>query len=152
MINEFKANYRFLSNFSISPFIVEINGVNVEFKSVEHYFQAMKATNKNDFMKIVNASTPSVAKKIGRQIKCRTDWEYIKDNVMKFGLSKKFEIPNFKKRLLETGNQELIEGNRWGDKYWGVDLDTAEGKNRLGELLMELRTETFNSNQDGGVP
>ena len=43
--------------------------------------------------------------------------------------------------LIDTGNEELVEGNYWGDSFWGVDLKTNEGENHLGIILMELRDE-----------
>ena len=44
-----------------------------------------------------------------------------------------------KELLLETGDSELIEGNTWGDREWGVDLKTNEGQNKLGKILMKVR-------------
>ena len=41
--------------------------------------------------------------------------------------------------LVDTGDQPLIEGNTWGDRFWGVCGGT--GMNHLGRLLMEVREE-----------
>ena len=41
--------------------------------------------------------------------------------------------------LVATGDRELIEGNTWGDTFWGVDKNTGQGENHLGRILMELR-------------
>ena len=30
-------------------------------------------------------------------------------------------------------------GNNWGDLIWGVDIETGEGQNLLGKLIMEFR-------------
>ncbi len=81
---------------------------------------------------------PGSSKRAGRKIKLRSDWEEIKDGVMKLALILKFsQHPKLGIKLLATEDAYLIEGNDWGDKYWGqVD---GEGKNRLGELLMEVR-------------
>ena len=46
---------------------------------------------------------------------------------------------SLKKRLLETGDEELIEGNTWNDTYWGVCKGV--GLNKLGEILMRVREE-----------
>ena len=54
-------------------------------------------------------------------------------------LKRKFEIPELRDLLLATGEQELIEGNHWGDVYWGKVGD--KGKNMLGRLLMLIREE-----------
>jgi len=51
----------------------------------------------------------------------------------------KFESPELRKLLLETGEHELIEGNNWGDRFWGV-VDGV-GDNHLGKLLMKIRAE-----------
>ena len=39
--------------------------------------------------------------------------------------------------LLETGDQELIEGNTWGDTYWGTC--NGVGENHFGKFLMNIR-------------
>ena len=44
-----------------------------------------------------------------------------------------------REKLLDTGNAELQEGNNWGDRYWGVDLKTGYGENRLGRIIMKVR-------------
>jgi len=73
-------------------------------------------------------------------------FEFNKVEVMKRLLEKKFENEDLRRKLIETGNLIIIEGNTWGDVYWGVDLKKSEenmwgfeGKNMLGRLLMELR-------------
>jgi hypothetical protein len=83
--------------------------------------------------------TPAQAKYLGRAIKSRLDWEQIKEGIMKACLLAKFSNPILRGFLVAIGNQELIEGNNWGDVYWGV----CEGKglNRLGQLLMEVRDQ-----------
>lgn len=135
MINQFKGEYRFLSNFYPSPFDVH----DVVFPTVEHYYQAMKTTSYDEYMTVAQATTPSEAKKLGRIYELREDWEQIKDNIMRYALYRKFENYPLRAQLLETGDEELVEGNTWGDKIWGVDLNTGEGENRLGKMLMDLR-------------
>ena len=58
-------------------------------------------------------------------------------------LRKKFahDKPLLRQALIDTGDQELIEGNWWGDRFWGVDLKTNQGQNHLGMLLMKIRSE-----------
>ena len=51
----------------------------------------------------------------------------------------KFEIPELREALLNTDNAKLIEGNWWGDKFWGIC--NGVGENNLGKLLMEVRDE-----------
>ena len=135
MIDEFKGDYRFLSNFYISP--MEINGVT--FPSVEHYFQAMKATSYEDYLKVAKCGKPGEAKKMGRLIPIRPDWDDVKEQVMEYALHQKFSYGHLHMKLIETGDEELVEGNWWGDEYWGVNKKNGEGLNRLGHLLMKVR-------------
>ena len=116
MIDRFDGEYFFLSNFSASPFRIDY----ILFPTMEHYFQANKADNQNDYLHIAYAPTPGEAKRLGRKIQLRPDWEKIKDSVMLTGLRKKFADPELRNLLLATGDEELIEGNYWGDTYWGV--------------------------------
>ena len=139
MINRFDGKYFFLSNFSPSPFRVDY----VLFPTMEHYFQANKADNQNDYLHIAYAPTPGEAKRLGRKIQLRPDWEKIKDEVMLTGLRKKFADPELRSLLLATGDEELIEGNYWGDTYWGVC--NGVGQNKLGKLLMQVREEIKNN-------
>ena len=139
MIDRFDGKYFFLSNFSPSPFRIDY----VLFPTMEHYFQANKADNQNDYLHIAYASTPGEAKRLGRKIQLRPDWEEIKDNVMLTGLRKKFADPELRNLLLATSDEELIEGNYWGDTYWGVC--NGVGQNKLGKLLMQVREEIKNN-------
>lgn len=69
------------------------------------------------------------------------NWDNIKLGVMEDVLRIKFQIPELKMLLLETGDLHIQEGNTWNDTYWGVDLKTGEGQNNLGMLLMKIRKE-----------
>lgn len=139
MIDRFDGEYAFLSNYSASPFRINY----VLFPTMEHYFQANKADNQNDYLHIAYAPTPGEAKRLGRKIQLRSDWEEIKDEVMLTGLRKKFANPELRNLLLATGDEELIEGNYWGDTYWGVC--NGVGQNKLGKLLMQTREEIKNN-------
>jgi ribA/ribD-fused uncharacterized protein len=136
MINDFRGKYRFLSNFYPSP-ISDKNG-NV-YPTVEHAFQACKTRDPAEQERIRQAASPGEAKKIGRSITLREGWEEIKLGVMLHCLHAKFRNPELAAQLLATGDQELIEGNTWGDRYWGVCNGT--GENHLGRLLMQVREE-----------
>ena len=140
MIDRFDGEYAFLSNYSASPFKDECGDF---FPTMEHYFQAQKATNLYDFELVRKAKTPGLAKRYGRQIKIVPDWESVKVDVMRKGLHFKFAIPELRSLLLATGNEELIEGNYWGDTYWGVC--NGVGQNKLGKLLMQVREEIKNN-------
>ena len=47
--------------------------------------------------------------------------------------------PDLAEKLLETGSMILIEGNDWGDTYWGAATSTEQGENHLGKILMKIR-------------
>jgi ribA/ribD-fused uncharacterized protein len=134
-IAEFRNEFRFLSNFY--PAEVVLDGLT--YKSVEHAYQAAKTLDLCERDKIVVAPTPGESKRVGRSIRMRQDWEDVKVGVMKGLLIQKFSNPELKRKLLDTGDAELVEGNKWGDCFWGVCAGI--GKNMLGKLLMEVRNE-----------
>lgn len=134
---EFKNEYKFLSNFFYASF--NINGH--IFPTVEHYYQANKSTNQDDFKYIVEAEKPNIAKQRGKEIKLRPDWEFIQDYIMLYGVKSKFyQNKNIRIKLLNTNDAILIEGNYWNDKYWGYCLKTNQGENKLGKILMCIRS------------
>jgi len=133
IIKEFQGKYRFLSNFW--PCKVEYQGV--IYPSVEHGFQACKTLSIRKRKIIAQLSTPQAAKRIGKKLKLRKDWETVKEVIMYHFLKQKFRDSELKSRLLATGDAILIEGNWRGDTYWGICK--GKGKNRLGKLLMRLR-------------
>ena len=136
MINKFKGDYEFLSNFSDSAILY--NGY--LYPTAEHAFQAAKTLNLKEQEKVREAPTPSQAKRIGRKVQLRSDWEKIKEGVMYDIVRLKFvSNPKLAKKLLETEDNLLVEGNTWGDTYWGVCNST--GKNKLGQILMTVRKE-----------
>lgn len=135
MIDQFKNQYRFLSNFYQSK--AKYDGI--IYPTAEHAFQAAKTNDMDWQEKIWFAKTPTEAKRLGRKAPLREDWEDIKLIVMKEILKSKFSNPPLAQKLLETGDQELIEGNWWGDTFWGVCKGV--GENHLGKLLMNIRKE-----------
>lgn len=133
IIDSFTDNYFFLSNFSLS----EVTYEGMIYPTVEHAFQAAKTLDIVERCKIAALSTPGQAKRAGRKVLLRDDWENIKIEVMRNLLHQKFEQPDLKKKLEETFPKDLIEGNNWGDTFWGVC--DGEGRNVLGKLLMGIR-------------
>ena len=133
-IDSFEGDYFFLSNFYSCQIIY--NGHT--FKSSESAFQSAKTVNPLA-IKQFEVLTPGRAKKLGRRVELRPDWEEIKDSVMEDILRIKFNKIRLKEKLLSTYPRELIEGNDWNDTYWGVC--NGIGKNKLGEILMKIRKE-----------
>lgn len=134
-ITSFRGKYGFLSN--MYPCILNINGE--MYPSAEHAFQAMKSLDADVRKTVAVCSSAKAAKKYGRQINLRCDWEKVKIDVMYDVLKAKFEDPELAQLLRDTGDEELIEGNTWGDKFWGVCRGV--GQNNLGKLLMKVRKE-----------
>lgn len=136
MITSFSGPYRFLSNF----WIVNLRIGDMHFISAEHAYQAAKSLDPQDWANISSIETPGGAKRAGTKLKLRPDWDEIKLDVMRVILEAKFtQNPNLMSALIDTGDEELIEGNYWGDTYWGVCKGV--GQNHLGKLLMELRLQ-----------
>jgi len=141
IINNFKIEpYTFLSN--MYPCIVTYN--NNKYPSVEHAYQAAKSLDTKEQYKVWCAGTPYEAKKIGKTLTLRSDWEDVKLSIMEDLIHQKFSLPDLEQRLIATGEAELVEGNNWGDYYWGkVD---GQGLNWLGKILMNERNFLNNKN------
>lgn len=144
-ISSFKGCYAFLSNFALCE--VEFEGD--RYSTTEHAFQAAKTFNKEERALIEEAITPAIAKRLGKEVTLRKDWEDVKVDIMYNLLKQKFSIPEFKKQLLATGNAKLIEGNHWNDTFWGVC--NGEGRNMLSELLMQIREEIKEDLHNGNI-
>jgi ribA/ribD-fused uncharacterized protein len=143
-IEKFTGEYAFLSNFY--PSIVTWSGH--AYPTVEHAFQAAKTVEqvaRRPFQLPAPVhQTASRAKQEGRKLRLRPEWEEYKLGLMHDLLREKFREMTMARRLLETGNARLIEGNTWGDTYWGAIHNTRGslvGENNLGRLLMEVRDE-----------
>lgn len=140
VIDSFSGDYAFLSNFY--PAELEFGGF--LFPTSEHAYQAAKSDDINVWMRIQKLPFPGQAKKLGRNIKVVKDWDKIKINVMRKVLNNKFrDNPDLLKMLRDTGDALLIEGNTWGDRFWG--LCNGQGLNHLGNLLMEIRDDPMRS-------
>jgi ribA/ribD-fused uncharacterized protein len=134
-INIFRGQYRFLSNFE-GP---EIEFEGLRYKTLEAAFQAAKTTDPAEKLYIQSLPTPGQAKRAGRRVTLRPDWESVKLSVMETLLRQKFSQGPWGEWLLATEDEDLIEGNTWGDIFWGVC--GGIGENHLGILLMKIRTE-----------
>ena len=128
--------YGCFSNFSRHPF--ELDGV--RWPTSEHYFQAQKFAGTPDAEEVRAARTPKQAAEMGRDRRrpLRPDWETVKDDVMRRAVLRKFESHDeIRAILLGTGDEHIVE-DAPKDYYWGCGAD-GSGKNRLGQILMEVR-------------
>lgn len=135
IIDNFKGEYRFLSNFHFVN--VEMDGE--IYPTTEHAYQAAKTLSEAERRAIREVKKPGDARKLGQLVKMRDDWEEIKFDVMLDLTRKKFQDTELARRLLATGDAELVEGNTWGDSCWGVC--NGVGTNWLGKILMQVRNE-----------
>jgi ribA/ribD-fused uncharacterized protein len=140
-IGRFAGPHRFFSNFYPSPFTLD----DVLYPTNEHFFNAMKTEDLDARAYIAAAPTPAEAKRRGRSCQLRPNWDQtVRYGVMRVGLREKFSDPELRRQLLDTGVQELVEGNDWHDTHWGVchcARHAGAGDNHLGRLLMELRAQ-----------
>ena len=143
MISNFRGKYFFLSNFYGHP--VEYEGIT--YANNEAAFQSAKikrgdrVENRRTYETVTRETfaslSPNEAKRLGRSIVLREDWEDVKVKVMATIVVNKFKDPVLRRKLLDTGDEELVEGNTWGDHYWGVC--DGQGLNALGKILMAVR-------------
>ena len=141
VINSFKKDYEKFSNFY--PVLVYYRGL--DYPSVEHAFVAGKSIDPMFQRKIAQLpeNKAGEAKRLGRKVKLREDWDIFKLGHMRDLLLQKFQYLSFKNLLLSTGDMQLVEGNYWHDNYWGdcycSKCTDIVGHNQLGKMLMKVR-------------
>ncbi|MBD1920772.1 NADAR family protein [Microcoleus sp. FACHB-831] len=131
-----REKYGCFSNFS--PHGFELDGC--YWPTSEHYFQAQKFVGTPHADQIRLVKKPKVAANMGRDrsLPLRSDWEQVKDDIMRKAVLRKFEThKDIREELLSTGDAEIVE-NSPSDRYWGCGAD-GSGKNMLGKILMEVR-------------
>lgn len=158
----FKGPFRFLSNFYAcgTRFTIEVGeqGIATRATTLEHAYQASKCVHIRDARFILGQPTAVTARRAGRAKKTaiRPDWDQVRVATMRELVRQKFEAPAMRTLLLATGDRELIEGNDWGDRFWGAvraielrdgetrwhlgELGSWAGENWLGRILMERRS------------
>lgn len=146
----YEQDFYVLSNFSS----FSINFYSYDFPTAEHLYHYLKFdynTSKDNDLKnkctkiknsISTAKSAHEAFKIAQECKefRDPDWDNIKFEKMLQVLRLKVEQHEYvKKKLLETGDRELIE-NSWRDDVWGWG-ENRDGQNALGKLWMTVRSE-----------
>ena len=145
-IRSFRGDYWFLSNFY--PCAILFDGF--EFKSVEAAFQAAKCADLDQRAMFQPIGQPAMAKKLGRTVTLRSDWETVKLSILTELVRLKFvSSPELMGALLATGDAMLVEDNTWHDNFYGNCTcdrcrDTV-GLNHLGRTLMQFRDQLLHS-------
>lgn len=134
-ITDFRGPHRWLSNYHL----VEIDYEGIKYPSTEHAYMATKTLDLELRRECAAIPEPREARQWGQRVPLRPDWEDIKLRVMEDVLRVKFRHPELRRMLLDTWPGELVEGNTWGDVFWGVC--DGWGENHLGKLLMEIRAD-----------
>jgi len=137
-IRSFQDEYFFLSN----TYPCEIEFMGDKYPSVEHAYQAAKVMDSNQEeirIKIRDSKTPRELRQLGNRCPLRNDWHKVRVGIMKELVAKKFKIPEFKQKLLDTGEATLISGNSWNAIFWGISYGV--GENNLGKILVEIRSK-----------
>jgi len=138
----FRKEYAFLSTFYPSPIVF----LGQTCPTAEHLYQALKAEKWEDAVKIMHAPTPGMAKKMGREVVMRKDWEDVKLEMMHMVIKQKFlQNPDLAEKLINLPDEEIIENNYWGDTFWGIC--GGKGHNHLGKILMKVRLYLRQLNQ-----
>jgi len=135
VIDSFRGEYNFLSNF----YKVDITIDGITYPSSENAYQALKYDD-IDVRKQIALLSPKGAKEYSGLHKAPADNvnQYrLYRNMFRILMCKFFGNCDLMRKLLTTGNAELIEGNTWGDTYWGVC--EGKGENNLGKILMDIR-------------
>jgi len=140
MIREFRDEYRWLSNFWYMETPI-VDDFGYHYPTVEHYYVSQKTNVRIQKYMVSQCPTPGKAKQMGKGFKLPPDWEKKRIDVMYWALVHKFSSKNpwLQQKLIDTGIQQIFEGNNWGDTFWGVDIDTLQGRNMLGCMLMDIR-------------
>ena len=131
----FRGEFAFMSNM----YSVDFEWDGRMYHNSEAAFQSAKSLNpaeRDRFSEMKGA----VAKREGKKVLLRGDWNDVKVDIMEEIVLAKFsQNPKLAQKLIATGDMELMEGNAWHDTFWGVDAATGNGENHLGKILMKVR-------------
>jgi ribA/ribD-fused uncharacterized protein len=122
--------------------------VGIHVPTSEHAYQSAKFIDPDVQKLIAELPTGVETKTTAHELEAdgiaiRSDWEVAKVGIMRAIIQDKFGLnPDIAEKLVLTGDEELVEGNTWGDRFWGVDpIGSTNGQNQLGMILMLVRAE-----------
>lgn len=120
-------------------------------RSVEHAYQAWKTLVWEERLVVVGARHAGQSRRLGQKVTLRPDFSSTTQVAIMLLLQRqKYALahPQLRQWLLDTGDAVLMEGNTWGDIFFGVNFNPAAredgktgGENHLGQLLMQVRAE-----------
>lgn len=155
MIDSFHGENFFLSN--MYPLKFHILTGETSARTSEHAYQAAKFVDPATHHRVAWASAQDrglgekldgiAAKNMAHELidagePMRPNWQNIKLGVMYEVVRRKFIAnPDIRELLAATGGEPLVEGNDWGDTFWGQDSETKHGENHLGQILEHVRTD-----------
>ena len=140
VIKNFRGEYYFLSNM----YPCEIRVHDLVFLNSESLFQALKFRKNRELVQRFCGIDGFTAKSLGKKIRLSStaikEWNEFRITAMEKAVRAKFvQNPDLAKKLLATGDAELVEENTWNDTFWGVC--NGIGQNNLGKILMKIRNE-----------
>ena len=149
-IGPFAGEYRWLSNFW--PADVRFGGF--VFPTVEHAYQAAKTTDPAVWRFIASLPSAGQAKRGGRGLAMRPDWDSVKLSLMVWLVRQKFQngvgAITLRQKMRCTNGRSLVEYNYWHDNYWGICqcqrcMAIADAKNHLGHILTSVRDDLLDN-------
>lgn len=148
IISEFQGEHRWLSNHVPCTVIYDTH----TFPTVEHAYVYSKTLVKEEqelFLAEMSDMSPGQAKRLGKSLTLRPDWEFVRLDIMRDLTKQKYSIPYYRNKLLQTADAEIVEGNNWGDTFWGKC--NGVGENNLGKIIMEVREYLKSANDHGTI-
>lgn len=131
---KFRDAFYFLSNMYPAAIKVTYQGKEYTFSCVESAFQALKCPERIEEFVLLDGYK---AKRLGRRVQLRPDWEDVKRSIMLRLVGEKFAQHPELLTKLHAVKGEIVEDNDWNDTYWGVC--NGIGENHLGQILMKIR-------------
>lgn len=132
----FKGDMAWASNFYPS----EIMYLGDVFPTAEHLYQMFKTKDPKEREALKACKTAVQVRRLSRKVTLREDWDLMKFDVMRSVQMLKYtNNKELASKLKDTKDEDLVEWNYWGDKYWGKCLRTGEGENNLGLILQDVK-------------
>jgi ribA/ribD-fused uncharacterized protein len=132
------------SNFNPYPRPITDRATGITYRTPEHLYQAAKTLDIEQRRAVAACATPGQAKRMGRKVTMRPDWDTLKFDVMVYCQTKMVEQdPAYAQRLKQSSDADLVEWNTWHDNTWGQCTCTrCQGKlsqNLLQNALIQVR-------------